>query len=114
MLALYVVSQIGFAGANIYYDSFLTDVTTNERMDRVSTMGFGLGYIGGSTIPLLAFLILNAVGVDMLWCLSFAFGFTAVWWFVFSYPLLKTWSRKALSSGRRARCVRRCAASPKR
>ena len=95
VLALYVVSQIGFAGANIYYDSFLTDVTTNERMDRVSTMGFGLGYIGGSTIPLLAFLILNAVGVDMLWCLSFAFGFTAVWWFVFSYPLLKNVEQKS-------------------
>lgn len=95
VLVLYVVSQIGFAGANIYYDSFLTDVTTNERMDQVSTMGFGLGYIGGSTIPLLAFLILNAVGVDMLWCLSFAFGFTAVWWFVFSFPLLKNVEQKS-------------------
>ena len=95
ILVLYVVSQIGFAGANIYYDSFLPDVTTSERMDRVSTMGYGLGYIGGSTIPLLLFLILNAVGVDMLWCLAFAFGFTAVWWLVFSFPLLKNVEQKS-------------------
>ena len=60
-------------------------------MDKVSTMGYGLGYIGGSTIPLLAFLIMNLIlGSDaMLFCLSFAFGLTAVWWFVFSFPLLK-------------------------
>ena len=91
VLALYILSTIGFAGANLYYDSFLNDVTTEERMDKVSTMGYGLGYIGGSTIPLLAFLIMNLIlGSDaMLFCLSFAFGLTAVWWFVFSFPLLK-------------------------
>ena len=91
ILALYILSTIGFAGANLYYDSFLNDVTTEERMDKVSTMGYGLGYIGGSTIPLLVFLLMNLVlGSDaMLFCLSFAFGLTAVWWFVFSFPLLK-------------------------
>ena len=91
ILILYVISQIGFSGANLYYDSFLPDVTTEERMDKVSTMGYGLGYIGGSTIPLLAFLIMNLIlgSGAMLFCLSFAFGLTAVWWFVFSFPLLK-------------------------
>lgn len=91
VLALYILSTIGFAGANLYYDSFLNDVTSEERMDKVSTMGYGLGYIGGSTIPLLTFLIMNLVlGSDkMLFCLSFAFGLTAVWWLAFSFPLLK-------------------------
>ena len=91
VLLLYILSTIGFAGGNLYYDSFLNDVTTKDRMDQVSTMGYGLGYLGGSTIPLLTFLVMNLVlGPDsMLFCLSFAFGLTAVWWLVFSIPLLK-------------------------
>ncbi|MEG0109713.1 MAG: MFS transporter [Oscillospiraceae bacterium] len=95
ILILYVISQLGYSYANLYYDSFLPDVTTNERMDKVSTMGYGLGYIGGSTVPLLLFLILNLVGVDMLYCLSFAFGFTAIWWCCFTWPLIKNVEQKS-------------------
>ncbi len=95
VLILYVISQIGFSGSALYYDSFLPDVTTEERMDSVSTMGYGLGYIGGSTIPLLIFLVMNAVGVPMLYCLSFIFGFTALWWAGFSWPLLKNVEQKS-------------------
>lgn len=61
VLVLYILSTIGFDASCIYYDAFLTDVTTEERMDSVSTLGYGFGYIGGSTIPLLIFLIMNAV-----------------------------------------------------
>lgn len=95
VLILYIVSQIGYSGANLFYDSFLVDVTTNERMDKVSTMGYGLGYIGGSTVPLLLFLVLNVIGVPMIYCLSFAFGFTSIWWLVFSYPILKNVDQKS-------------------
>ena len=89
VLVLYILSTIGFDASCIYYDAFLTDVTTEERMDSVSTLGYGFGYIGGSTIPLLIFLIMNAVGVPMLTCLAVIFALTAVWWLVFSLPLLK-------------------------
>ena len=89
VLVLYILSTIGFDASCIYYDAFLTDVTTPERMDSVSTMGYGLGYIGGSTIPLVIFLVMNAVGVPMLTCLAVIFAITAVWWLVFSLPLLK-------------------------
>lgn len=89
ILVLYIISVIGFDASCIYYDAFLTDVTTEDRMDQVSTLGYGMGYIGGSTIPLLIFLIMNAVGVPMLTCLTVIFALTAVWWLVFSLPLLK-------------------------
>ena len=89
ILVLYILSTVGFDAAGLYYDAFLTDVTTEERMDRVSTMGYGLGYIGGSTIPLVIFLVMNAVGVDMLVCLAFIFALTGAWWIFFSVPLLK-------------------------
>ena len=95
VLILYIVSQIGFSGANLYYDSFLTDVTSEERMDRVSTMGYAMGYIGGSTIPLVIFLLMAGIGIDMLICLSVVFGLTAVWWTVFSLPLLKNVHQKS-------------------
>ena len=78
ILALYIVSVIGFDASAIYYDAFLTDITTPERMDRVSTMGYGLGYIGGSTIPLVIFLVMNLVGIPMLTCLAVIFAVTAV------------------------------------
>ena len=97
VLAFYILSTIGFAGGNLYYDSFLNDVTTEERMDKVSTMGYGMGYLGGSTIPLLVFLIMNLIlGPDsMLFCLSFAFGLTSLWWLVFSFPILKNVKQKS-------------------
>lgn len=89
ILMLYITSVVGFNASCIYYDAFLNDITTEERMDMVSTMGYGLGYIGGSTIPLVIFLVMNVVGVPMLTCLAFIFAFTAIWWAVFSIPLMK-------------------------
>lgn len=49
-LVIYVITAVAFNGSSIYYDAFLTDVTTDERMDEISSKGFGFGYLGG-TIP---------------------------------------------------------------
>ena len=92
-LAFYVLGTLGFSGSCIYYDSFLTDVTTDEKMDQVSALGYGLGYIGGSTIPLVISLLLiqfgGAIGIPTVPATKFSFVLTAVWWLVFSIPMLR-------------------------
>lgn len=95
ILVLYILSTIGFDASAIYYDAFLTDVTTPDRMDRVSTLGYGLGYIGGSTIPFVIFLVMNLIGIPMLTCLAVIFAVTALWWFGFSLPLLRNCQQRS-------------------
>jgi len=94
LLIIYFITEIGFSGANIFYDAFLVDVTTEDRMDRVSTMGYGLGYIG-STIPFIiciAIIILaqfNKIPMSIETASRISFVITAIWWGVFTIPMLK-------------------------
>ena len=92
MLIGYVLSYIGFTGANLFYDSFLTDVTTPERMDKVSATGFAMGYLGGSTIPFLisiAIIISPWGKANSALAVKISVVITSVWWAVFSIPILK-------------------------
>lgn len=96
-LLVYVVSAIGFAGANIFYDSFITDVTDPRRMDRVSANGFGWGYIG-STIPFIISLLLiinaDAIGFERSTTpVRLAFLMTGLWWGGFAIPMLRNVSQ---------------------
>ena len=94
-LVLFIIARIGFSGANIFYDSFLTDVTTRERMDWISALGYGWGYIG-SVLPFLAVIGLMmwgrspGMGNDMpLGPMRLAFVIVAVWWGALSIPMMK-------------------------
>lgn len=93
LLAFYILGTLGFSGSCIYYDSFLLDVTDASRMDRVSSVGYGLGYIGGSTIPLVISLGLiqfgDKIGIPTVPATKISFILTAVWWIVFSLPMLR-------------------------
>ena len=93
LLVFYILGTLGFNGSCVYYDGFLPDVTTEERMDRVSTLGYGLGYIGGSTIPLVIALLLiqfgDRIGIPTVTATKLSFVLTAVWWLVFTIPMLR-------------------------
>ena len=89
--AIFILARLAYSAANVFYDSMLTDVTTNERMDQVSSNGYAWGYIG-SCIPFVLGIIFIAVmpfniGTEFAFRLSFII--TGVWWAIMSIPLLK-------------------------
>jgi len=94
LLIIYTITAVGFAGANVFYDAFLVDVTSEERMNLVSARGFGLGYIG-STIPFIisiAIIILaqkEMIPLSTTSASQIAFLITALWWGIFAIPMLK-------------------------
>ena len=93
LLCGYALSHIGFSGSCLVYDSFLSEVTTPERMDRISGYGYAFGYIGGSTIPFLISIALitfgGSFGVGASLAVKISIVLTAVWWGLFTIPFLK-------------------------
>jgi UMF1 family MFS transporter len=89
---LFVLGNVGVGGTLVFYDSLLPHIARPDEMDRVSTAGFALGYLGGGLL-----LALNLVWLghpqrfgfaDMAAATRFSFLSAAVWWLVFSIPLL--------------------------
>jgi MFS transporter, UMF1 family len=91
-MAISIIGFVGYSGANLFYDSFLTDITDRDRMDRISTVGYAWGYIGAVAPFVLAFLFIlrpELVGGSQTMATRIAFLITAVWWFAFSIPMIR-------------------------
>lgn len=91
-IALYVFASAGFEGGNVFYDSLITGVASEKKMNSVSALGYSLGYLGGG--------LLLAINIWMAFRPDF-FGFSdatqagrfailsvGIWWAVFSVPLI--------------------------
>jgi len=84
---LFVLGRIGFTGANVFYDALLPHVAREEDQDRVSTRGYAMGYLGGGLL-----LAINVAMIQFLpgtWGPRISFLSVAIWWAVFSIPLLR-------------------------
>ena len=96
-LAVFVIAKVGYSSSLIFCDSMLSDVTTPDRMDMVSSHGYAWGYIG-SCIPFVISLLFvlgnEAIGISMGTAMTIAFFLNAGWWFVVTIPLLKNYEQK--------------------
>jgi len=89
LVVFYMLTSIGFAGANIFYDSFLVDISSNDRMDKVSANGFAWGYIA-SVIPFaLSLGIIFVIGQEEILGYQLGFIITALWWGLFTIPMFR-------------------------
>ncbi len=93
-LLIFVFAKVGFSGSLVFYDSMLSDVTTPDRMDVVSSRGYAWGYIG-SCVPFVVCLALvlgsGAIGLSQMTALNIALFITAAWWLAMTLPLLKSY-----------------------
>ena len=97
-LYLFILARVGYSSSLIFYDSMLPEVTSEERMDKVSSMGFAFGYIG-SVIPFIACLVLvlmpGTFGLTQGSAMVIAFLITAIWWIACTAPLLRRYRQTA-------------------
>lgn len=91
---LLIIGNIGFSGANVFYDAFLPEIAKDENeMDKLSASGFAFGYIGGGILLAVNILMITQYGwfgiPDATMASQLSFASVGLWWFIFSIPLLK-------------------------
>jgi len=97
-LAMFILARVGYSASIVFYDSMLPEITTEERMDKVSSLGYAFGYIG-SVIPFIVCLVLvlmhDSFGLSQNSAMAIAFGIISIWWVGCSVPLLKDYTQTA-------------------
>lgn len=96
-LVLFIAAKVAYSLSLIVYDSMLTDITTEERMDAVSSKGYAWGYIA-SVVPFIISLIFvlmyDKIGMTLKTAMMIAFILNAVWWIASTLPLVKSYKQK--------------------
>ena len=95
-LIIFIIARIGYQLSLVIYDSMLGDVTSEERMDSVSSSGYAWGYIG-SCAPFIVCLVLvlqaGKIGMTQGQAMTVAFIIVALWWILMSMPLLRSYKQ---------------------
>src|SRR3990172_8347677 len=86
----FILALIGFSASIVFNDSFLIQISNEKNIGRISSLGWGLGYIGGGLLLLINLIMLqfpNLIGLPKgYFTVHDCFLSVAVWWFVFSIP----------------------------
>ena len=97
-LAMFILARVGYSASIVFYDSMLPEITTEDRMDKISSLGYAYGYIG-SVIPFIVCLVLvlmcDSFGLTTGSAMTIAFVLVSVWWVGCSLPLLKNYRQTA-------------------
>jgi len=90
-LSVFVIGNVGIAGSTVFYEALLPHLVGPSELDRVSTAGYAIGYLGGGTMLAINLLMIQKpewfglAGADMGTRVSLAS--VGLWWLIFSIPL---------------------------
>ena len=82
-IVLFVGTQACFVGANVFYDAFLPQIASEDKLDTVSARGYAFGYIGGSLqfgIALGLIAMHETVGISLTMAARIGMAMTGIWW----------------------------------
>ncbi len=87
-LGLFLLAHLGFVGANVFYDAFLPDLTTDDTIDMVSSRGFAWGYVGGGIHLLLSLALIQlsdgVIPIDTAMATRISIASVGIWWLLFA------------------------------
>ena len=82
-VVLYISSQVCFVGGNVFYDAFLPQLASEDKLDTVSARGYAFGYVGGSVqfgISLALVAMHETIGISQPMAVRIAMAMTGIWW----------------------------------
>ncbi|WP_322506806.1 MFS transporter [Anaerolinea sp.] len=86
----FILGDLGFAGSLVFYDSLLPHVAGPDEIDQVSSRGYAIGYLGGGLLLAINLAMIMLAPQELTGLMTrLSFLSVALWWFVFSIPLLK-------------------------
>jgi len=92
-LAMFVIATIGFNGGIVFNDSLLLDVAEPAQLDRVSALGYSLGYLGGGLLFLINVIMVSKPALfglaDSAQAVRWSFVTVAAWWLLFTIPIMR-------------------------
>jgi UMF1 family MFS transporter len=95
---LFIFSTMFFAASNVFYNAFLIDITTEDKRDKVSSYGYGLGYLSGFLMLVLNLIFISSadkLGISTGTAVRISFLAASLWWGLFAIVTFYTIKTRA-------------------
>ena len=80
---IFIAATVGFSGSIVFYNSYLPDISSEEKFDSLSARGFSMGYVGSVILLVICLLLVTfnkEIGIEKGMATRLSFLLTGIWW----------------------------------